>query len=73
MREVVDSRARTTRPWTLSLRPLELGLLARPHGDLLELAADHAQRLLEVLRPRPDVDADLAGVRRSRVWKLNTE
>jgi hypothetical protein len=42
-------------------RPRQLVLGQRLAREAGELVADHAQRLDEVLRPRPDIEADLAG------------
>ena len=65
MRAPEDSSASTTRALTFSRARVELllggGLLAQPR----ELGADDLHRLAEVVRPRADVEADLARCRRT--------
>ena len=45
------------------LRAFELGLADVAGGDVGDLLGDDGEARIEVLLPRPDVDADLAGVR----------
>ena len=62
MRAPVDSSASTTRPLRFSLARVELLAVAGSSRSRSSSAADDRERLLEVVGPRPDVQADLAGV-----------